>query len=285
MKTGVVDVGGGQRGIYAAGIFDFCLENGIQFDLCIGVSAGSANVCAYMAGQEKRNFIFYSEYAFRKRYMSFGNFLFKRSLFDLDYVYGTLSNSNGENPLNYTAFRQNPAELIVVASNALTGQVHYFTKEDMKKDDYSILKASSAIPFISHPYQVNEMPYFDGALSDPVPIEKAFQMGCDRVILILSRPVAEAAVSGNDIAFADRIQKRYPRAAENLRLRASRYNASVELARKYEAENRLMIISPGDTCGVDTLTRNREALGQLYEKGLRDGAKILPFVNGGTESR
>ncbi len=44
MKIGIVDVGGGLRGVYAAGVFDYCLDKGIQFDLCIGVSAGSANV-------------------------------------------------------------------------------------------------------------------------------------------------------------------------------------------------------------------------------------------------
>ena len=27
-KIGVIDVGGGLRGIYAAGVFDWCLENG-----------------------------------------------------------------------------------------------------------------------------------------------------------------------------------------------------------------------------------------------------------------
>ena len=43
MKTGIIDVGGGLRGVYAAGIFDFCLDADIHFDLGIGVSAGSAN--------------------------------------------------------------------------------------------------------------------------------------------------------------------------------------------------------------------------------------------------
>ena len=42
--TGIVDVGGGLRGIYGAGIFDYCMEQGIHFDYCIGVSAGSAKV-------------------------------------------------------------------------------------------------------------------------------------------------------------------------------------------------------------------------------------------------
>ncbi len=53
MKTGVIDVGGGLRGVYAAGVFDYCMDQKIQFDLGIGVSAGSANVASYIAGQKK----------------------------------------------------------------------------------------------------------------------------------------------------------------------------------------------------------------------------------------
>ena len=49
MKTGVVDVGGGLRGVYTAGVFDYCLDQDIRFDLGIGVSAGSANVASYIA--------------------------------------------------------------------------------------------------------------------------------------------------------------------------------------------------------------------------------------------
>lgn len=51
MKTAVVDVGGGMRGIYAAGVLDYCLDQGITFDLGIGVSAGSANISSFVAGQ------------------------------------------------------------------------------------------------------------------------------------------------------------------------------------------------------------------------------------------
>ena len=36
MKTGIVDVGGGLRGIYAAGVLDYCMAEGIHFDLGIG---------------------------------------------------------------------------------------------------------------------------------------------------------------------------------------------------------------------------------------------------------
>ena len=80
--------------------------------------------------------------------MSFGNFIFKGSYIDLDYVYGTLSNSGGENPLDYAAIAANPTQFIVVATNALTGEAKYFDKSDLAQDNYDIFKASSAIPFV-----------------------------------------------------------------------------------------------------------------------------------------
>ncbi len=83
-KVGVVDVGGGYRGIYAAGVLDRCLDDNITFDLGIGVSAGSANVISYAAGQARRNYQFYTEYGLRKEYAGIKNFLVKRSFVDLD---------------------------------------------------------------------------------------------------------------------------------------------------------------------------------------------------------
>lgn len=191
MKLGVIDVGGGMRGMYATGVLDRCLDEKIRFDYCIGVSAGSANLASYLAGQKGRNKQFYGEYARRRAYMGLGNFLRKGCFIDMDYVYGVLSNSDGESPLGYTAIVENPADFIVVAENAVTGESKYFTKEDMAQDDYRILMASSSIPGVNRPYVVDGTPYFDGALGDPVPIAKAFADGCDKVVLILTRPAEE----------------------------------------------------------------------------------------------
>lgn len=41
------------------------------------------------------------------------------------------------------------------------------------------------------PRFIDGVPYYDGALGNPVPIEKAFQDGCDKVVLILTKPVDE----------------------------------------------------------------------------------------------
>ena len=262
MKTAVVDVGGGLRGIYATGVLDRCLEEGIRFDAGVGVSAGSANISSYLAGQKGRNYQFYTEYSGRKEYMSLRNFLFKKSYIDMDYVYGVLSNDDGENPLDYEALAANPAPFIAVATNAETGQAQYFDKKDIAQNNYDVIKASCSI----------------GALSDPVPIEKAFSMGCDRVVLILTKPRDFVRTPDKDRKLAAGIRKKYPLAAAQLEQRAARYNDGVALAKRYEEQGRLLIVAPDDTCGMDTLTRNPEAMKRFYEKGLQDGGNIVPFV-------
>ncbi len=279
MKIGVIDVGGGLRGVYAAGVFDYCMDKNIRFDLGIGISAGSANICSYAAGQRGRNYVFYTEYTFRKQYMGIGNFIKKRSFFDMDYVYGTLSNSSGENPLNYPALRDNPIQMYVVATNAVTGEAMYFDKSFIGQDDYAVMKASCAIPFVCHPYEVKGIKYFDGALSDPVPVKKAFELGCDKIVLILTKPADIVRDSKKDDRIASLIQKKYPAAAQCLRLRAKRYNEGVALAKKYAQQGKAVIISPDDTCGVDTIKKDKDSLIRLYNKGYKDGKRISEFMD------
>lgn len=278
MKTGIVDVGGGMRGIYAAGVLDYCMDQGIHFDLGIGVSAGSANLASFAAGHRGRNFQFYTEYAFRKQYMSLGNFIAGKSYVDLDYVYGTLSCANGENPLNYAALRENPMEFYVVATEAETGQARYFDKSHIRQDDYNIMKASSALPFACKPYPIGGTVYYDGALGDPVPVEKAFQLGCDRVVLILTKPEHMLRSPKKDEKVAACIRRAYPAAAEKLCQRAQRYNESVALARMRARQGKVLIVAPEDTCGVDTLTKDKQALRKLYEMGYTDGQKIANYL-------
>ena len=279
-KVGIVDVGGGYRGIYAAGVLDYCMDHDIHFDLGIGVSAGSANLISYAAGQRGRNYRFFTEYGLRKEYAGIRNFLLKHSFIDMDYVYGVLSNSDGEYPLDYTAAAANPMEFFAVATQAETGAPRYFNKSDLSQDDYNVLKASCAIPFVCHPYPVGGTLYYDGALGDAVPIRKAFQLGCDKVVLLLTLPESTIRTSDRDRKLAARIRKKYPQSAQKLEQRAEHYNDGVALAKKLAAEGKVLIVAPDDTCGVSTLSRDADALNRLYEKGYGDGSRIVPFLEG-----
>lgn len=278
MKIGIVDVGGGLRDIYSAGVLERLMDESVDADVCIGVSAGSANLATFLARQRGRLLPFYTEYAFRPEYMSAKNYVSLGSYINLDYPYSTLSNSDGENPLDYGAIAANPAEFIVVASDADSGIPKYFTKSDIAQDNYEIMKASCAIPFVCKPYPVGGRRYFDGALADPVPFKKALELGCDKVIVLLSKPKDKPREVGKDELFASLIRRKYPLAAKNLILRAPRYNASVEEAKELEKMGKVLILAPDDTCGVDTLTRDKAALLSLYYKGFRDGEQVLDFV-------
>ena len=278
MKIGIVDVGGGFRGIYAAGVLDYCIDQQIHFDLGIGVSAGSANLASYAAGQRGRNYRFYTDYAFRKEYMSIRNLILKGYYVDMEYVFGTLSRTGGETPMDYAALQDNPMELIIVAAEAKTGKVKYFDKRDICQDDYRVMTASSAMPFACKPCEVQGILYYDGAMSDPVPVEKAFQLGCDRVIVILTKPERELRTPRRDKLIAALIRKKYPAAAAKLCQRAQRYNESVALAQEYAKQGKALIVAPDDTCGIDTLRKNKAALNQLYKKGYIDGVKISNYL-------
>lgn len=280
MKTAIIDVGGGMRGIYAAGVLDCCLDEHIRFDRGIGISAGSANLSSFFAGQRGRNKQFYTEYSFRKEYMSLHNFLTRKSFLDLDYIYGTLSNSDGENPLDYPAIAANPAEFYVLACNALTGETKRFDKNYLAQDRYDVLKASSSIPFVCKPYMIGGVPYYDGALGDTIPIDLA--LDCDKIVLILTKPRHVLRTSGKDSFFAKRIEKLYPRAAERLRTRAERYNAGVADAIELEKAGKVLIVAPENTEGVDTLTRDKKAFERLYTRGYMDGKRIRSFVGEAT---
>ena len=278
MKYGVIDVGGGLRGIYGAGVLDRCLEEDLRFDLCIGVSAGSANMASYLAGQHGRNKPFYDEYSFRREYMSVHNLIRKHSYLDLGYVYGTLSNAGGENPLDYAALARSPAELCVVAANAQNGEAQYFTKADLHPDDYRILMASCCIPVFDQPCVIDGVPYFDGGLADPVPLEWAFAHGCDRVALILTKPIGLVSSDARDKHLAHLLQSHYPAAAEGLRRRAWRYNTAVQRARELERQGLVCIIAPDSTEGMSTLTKNRACLEKMYAKGKQDAEALVRWM-------
>ena len=275
--TGVIDVGGGTRGIYGAGVFDWCMDNGIKFDYCIGVSAGSANCVSYLAGQKGRNFAFYNEYAFRPEYMGWDNLRKTGSYINLDYIYTTLSAEGGENPVDYDAMKANPAGLEIVATDARTGKAVYFPKEEIRKDHYEFLKASCCVPIVNRPYPVGEGLYFDGGLADPIPIRRLLGKGCDRAVVILTRPKTAFRRPGKEPVWARILKHNYPEAAKVLRSRWQIYNTELQIALELERAGKALIIAPDSIGNLKTLTQDHAQLETLYEKGLKDAEKIGRF--------
>lgn len=278
-KTGIIDVGGGYRAIFGAGVLDRCIEENITFDSCYGISAGSANLASFLAHQRGRNHTFYTEYAFRKEYASPQNFFKDHNFVHLDYVYNTLSDHDGENPLDYDTFLHDPSEFTVIACDARDGSTRYFTKADMGYESIDPIKASSSVPVANEPYIIDGVPYFDGGIADPVPIQKAIDDGCDRVVVVLTRLKDVLREQKKDIAPARILKHTYPAAAERLLNRYRTYNDEVALAKEYEKQGKALILAPDDLCGLSTLTKNYEGLERMYRKGYAAAAQISDFLN------
>ena len=277
-KIGVIDVGGGLRGIYGAGVFDYCLDEGISFDYCLGVSAGSANIGSYLSRQRGRNYRFYHDYAFRKQYMSMRNLLRRGSYINMEYIYRTIAGHDGEDPYDFETARASGVPMLCVAMDARSGRPVYFTTEDMAQDDYFAFKASCCIPLLNRPYMVGRMPCYDGGACNPIPIKKALRDGCGRVVVILTKPVGELLDPRADRLLARLLARRFPAAAASVRRRAALYNRQLALCKEYEKEGRVLLVAPDSTCGMKTLTKDPEALERLYRMGYADGKKIRDFV-------
>lgn len=279
MKLGFVDVGGGTRGIYGAGVFDFLMEEGISGDYFIGVSAGAANGASFLANQPRRNFVFYNNYAFRKEYMSLKNYLRTGSYIDLDYIYSDLSSSNGEYPLDYKALKKNPMEFEIVATNARTGKAKYFNKNDLVIDNYDPIKASCCVPVLCKPYKIRGVEYVDGGLSDPIPYKRAFEAACDKVIVVLTRPIDYFRDKRKDKKFVRILRRNYPNLSKTFAKRHEVYNRQLREVIKLERENKVIIVAPKDIGNLKTLSQDHKQLENLYEMGRKDAKRLLTLEN------
>ncbi len=274
---GIIDIGGGMRGIYTSGLFDYLMDNGIKINYCLGVSSGSANLIAYVAGQRGRTYKFYTEHAFDKDYMGFGCFLKTGMFMNLDYIF-TGKPGSGEEALDYDAIMSSDIQFTAVSTELETVTPRYFTKDLLKKDDFTILKAAAAMPIAcKNPVEYNGEKFFDGGLSDPIPIQKAFDDGCDRVIVCITKPEDSRKFKLPSWTIPPLIPK-YPQIAQSVLDIYKKYNPAVENAIKLHQEGKILLVAPSECFGISTVTRKLDGLKKLYELGYNDGKKIAEFL-------
>lgn len=274
---GLVDIGGGMRGVYTSGIYDYLLDNDVKIDYCIGVSSGSGNLITFVARQRGRGGKFYTDYAFDKDYMGVRSVLKTGNLINLNYIYSEVTNSTGKDPLDYEAFMNNECRFTCVATEAKTAQPRYFTKEDFKKDDYTALKAACALPVACRPVKIGDKKYFDGGVSDPIPIKKAFADGCDKVIVCITKPRHERKTKINWLA--NILVANHRKVLDNILIMHNMYNNGIEELLELERQGKVLVVDPAECFGIDTIKRDKDGMKRLYELGYSDGKKIEEFVN------
>ncbi len=274
---GLIDIGGGMRGVYTSGIYDYLLDHDVKIDYCIGVSSGSGNLLNFVAKQKGRNARFYTEYSFDKEYFGPGAVLKSGNLINLNYIYSDISTSSGKDPLDFEAFMENECRFTCVTTEAESATPRYFTKEDFKKDDYTALKAACALPVACRPVKIGGKKYFDGGVSDPIPIKKAFADGCDKVIVCITQPrdFRKTKIS----PLANILLANHRKVLENVLIMHHMYNNGIEELLELERQGKVLVVDPEFCFGVDTIKRDKQGMQSLYELGYADGKKIEDFVN------
>ncbi len=285
MKTGLIVEGGGMKCAYSAGVLDIFLDEGISFDYCIGVSAGAANAASFLAGQRERNMRYYTEHVKDPRYISLGNFIKTGSLFGLQYIYGDMTNEGGVDPLDYDAYHNNPTEAYLPATDVLTGQPRYFNKNEMERNSYQPIMASCALPVACKPISYEGHMYYDGGVSDSIPLQHALDHGCDRLVVIFSKPRGfRMEPQGFRLGYTLALKNKYPKIVDALNHRHEVYNREMELADALEKEGKLVSYCPSPDVKISTYTTDPAITMQLYENGLQDARananRLKEFLNG-----
>ena len=269
-KTGLVVEGGGMKCAYSAGVLDAFLENQITFDYCIGASAGAASAASYVAGQHGRNIRFYTEHTKDPLYFGLRSFLKTGDLFNLKYIYGYLTNSDGGDPLDLEAILQSPAEYEIVATRAETGEPVYFSKHDLIRDDYRHLMASCAIPAVCRPVEIDGWHYYDGGVTDPIPIQRAMDQGCEKLVVILTKSRKFVKNPEQFRRAYTLMCRKYPKAVEALNRRHLVYRKTQKQMFDLEKEGKLFLFAPETDLKINTYTMDVKKNQHMYDLGLQD---------------
>lgn len=266
MKTGLVLEGGALRAIFSAGVCDALLDANIMTDYFIGVSAGAAYGVSYLSRQPRRNLELAIRYAPDRRYMGMRNLLNpkNRSYFGLDFVYRRIPKELL--PFDYDAIAAYPGTAEVVVTNLNTGKPDYLP---MPRDDdpKKVLQATCAMPLLFPVYHIDDQPYLDGGVSDGIPWKRALEQGCDRVLVVLTRPRSYERSQDKTLSLIRRTYREYPEFVRMMEYRHELYNESRAELFRAEREGKVMVIAPESTLGVSRTERNTEKLRMLWGAG------------------
>ena len=210
-KVALIAEGGGQRGIFTAGVLDAWLEQEYDpFDLFIGTSAGSQNLTSYLARQKGYAKRLIRGLSRHKRFFQLGRGLMGKHIVDLDWYFDKTTEVNRALDFKTAKASLGDRELLITATNARDRKPYFLSPTGEGQQWRELLKASSALPFLYkqgvkltpwlNALAANELGkteiqsesdfYLDGGLAAPLPVREAYNRGARKIVVI--RTVDEA---------------------------------------------------------------------------------------------
>ena len=272
MKIGLVLEGGGMRGIYTIGVLDCLMDEKFRADYVIGVSAGACNGSSYVSNQKGRAYRTNTEYIADSRYLGIKNYLTTKSLFGMDFLFDQIPNKLI--PFDYDAFFNSPCEFVMGVTDVITGRAKYFDKSHVEPKN-TVLRASSSLPVFAPIVEYQGGKYLDGGVADSIPVKKALEDGCDKVIVVLTREHGFIKTPEKFRGVYKRMYKNYPQLVEALDHRHENYNETLSFLKELEQEGTAIVIAPDAPLPVSRFEKNPEKMKKVWEIGYQDMKKQM----------
>nr|WP_159063647.1 patatin-like phospholipase family protein [Thaumasiovibrio occultus] len=189
----IVAQGGGQRGIFTAGVLDAFLEQSFDpFSCYIGVSAGALNLSSYISRQSGFAYRFIAELTAHDQFFNLFRFVRRQQGMDLDWA---LTQALGEGDLKLDLAAG--MKTLSMGKEALACVTHVGELRDhylpMFSDDWlSVAKATCAIPLLFNDEVIfNGERWVDGGVSAAIPAEEAWRRGYQNIVVIRTEEIAD----------------------------------------------------------------------------------------------
>ncbi len=264
MKIGLVLEGGGMRGVFTAGVLDVFLEQDLNIDLCIGVSAGACLACSYLCKQKGRGFSVMTDYLDNKDYCSLSSLIRTGDMFGVDFLYHKIPEELY--PIDNAAFLNGNTEFRAVITNCTTGKPEYPQVSDMFRD-VEYVRASSSLPLLARMVDLFGTKYLDGGVADPIPVQKALEMGCDKVIVVLTQHREFRKSPEKTIPLIQWKYRNYPNLVHDMKIRHQVYNDALDQISDLERQGKIFVIAPEQPLNIRRTEKDIHLLSEAYRNG------------------
>lgn len=265
MKNGLVLEGGGLRGLFTAGITDVMLENGIQPDGMIGVSAGATFGCNFKSKQSGRALRYNINFKDDPRYMGLRCFLKTGDLVSNEFSYHTLPKEL--DIFDNETFKNNPMEFYLVCTNVDTGGPVYRKIDSFDDHNLDWLRASASLPVVSKPVCIDGYRLLDGGMADSIPLAYFQSLGYDRNIVVLTQPQGFKKKRPSIYPLMKFALRKTPKIAEAMANRHIMYNKELDYLAEQEKLGNTLLIYPEDELPIGRIELNEAKMRNVYNMG------------------
>ena len=181
------------------------------------------------------------------------------------------------------AFLANPATTRVATFNASRGEVRWFSKEEMSTLDTlgPIIRASSTLPILMPPVEIDGDTYVDGALgpNGGLPFDQPLREGYRKLLVVLTRPrdYVKGPMPASVGALLRTAYRQFPSVFEGVARRPDRYNAGRRFLFELEERGQAYVFAP-DNLWINNTESRRERLEATYRAGLVQAVREMPAI-------